>query len=343
MKKIYALVCGLFAMTAVNAQVTSAEMPAIGDAVFYKVINVNTFNELPAITGVGVTWDYSTIVEKIDTVQYLYVDPATTAETDSFPGAMVAEATAGINGHFFFSSDASNFYRDGFFSDELKMVYSNKLKLCALPFDFGTAFTDTYTGTGWMTGVPAPASLDDGTYSFDVQGKGTLVLPIGYFNNVMRVYYEESFSVKADIGTGTPMTIFTITEYGYEYWKAGVTKPILTFYSTNTTDFSGGNSTTKAARYQKKLTPDGTGSINESASLNCFMSPNPATDKLQLQLATGSIAQVDIYDMIGQLVLSSRPAATFVSLDITSLESGMYSVRITSDNEQVVMQKLIKK
>jgi hypothetical protein len=224
------------------------------------------------------------------------------------------------------------------------MTYSNKLKLCPLTFDFGTNFSDVYTGDGWMTGVPAPATIDDGTFSFDVQGVGTLNTPIGYFNNVYRVYYEEEFSVKSDfMGTGSPVTIITVTEYGYEYWKAGVTKPILTFYSTNITDMGGGNTTEKAARYQKKLTPDGIGSVNETSQLNCSMAPNPASDRVHLQLASGTISKVEVFDMVGKLVLSNQSESNLLTLDISALESGLYSVRVTADDHSVSVQKLIKR
>ena len=41
-----------------------------------------------------------------------------------------------------------------------------------------------------MTGLPDTTIIDNGTYSFDVDGSGTLILPQGYFNDVYRVYYE---------------------------------------------------------------------------------------------------------------------------------------------------------
>ena len=343
MKKLITCLATLLLIPGLYAQITINEMPDVGDDVMYKVINENTFDPLPTTTGVNVTWDYTGIYERSDTIIYSYIDPSTTPEADSFPTSMVAEATEGITGHFFFSSDAGAFYRDGFYTADLQIFYSNKLKLCQLPFEFGDDYTDTYAGNGWMTGVPNPVTIDDGSFYFEVQGVGTLRMPSGYWDSVFRVYYEEEFSVKTDLGIGSPVTVLTINEFGYEYWKPGVVKPILTYYSTNITDLGVGNTTEEAARWQKWLTPDGTNpsSIAEVSREEITVSPNPANDLVKVSISSGMINKVEMIDMLGKTMFSKDVAAHVVSINVSSYRSGIYFIRIWNDQNQLTTRKLV--
>lgn len=335
MRKTYILLFGVFCAFSGLAQITNSEMPAIGDTLIYQNINKNGFDTYTSIVGIGVEWNYINIIEKIDSVEIDYIDPATCPEDTSFPSATVAEAMSGVNGHFFYELGSGEFYRNGFYdgSNNLIIPYTDKLKLYQLPFQFGTSFSDNYTCTNGVFST-YPAIIDDGSYSSDVDGSGILRLPTGYFNNVFRIYYEESFTLKADIGMGY-MGMVQIDEYGYEYWKAGHVKPLLTYYNTTTYDLvQGGSSNDVGVRYDKHANPDGLNpGINENTnnfSVNVF--PNPSTGIIHIDyLNSNKRASLEIFDAVGKRVCMHDLEYSDNIIDISGLERGIYLIKVFSE------------
>lgn len=234
MKKLFTFCAwAIFGTSVAFAQITSAEMPVVGSSITYREINKNGFDVYQTMNGLNQVWDYRAALLKSDTVVLSYVNADTTAITDSFASATIAEAISGASGYMFYRSDATGFYRTGFYdaSQGITMPYNNELKMYTLPFDFSSVMTDDYTCTnGWIVsgGTPMPATITDGTFSAEATGKGKLRLPAGTYNDVFRVYYEESFTIAINM-MGMTMNMAKIEEYGYEYWQAGEVKPILVY------------------------------------------------------------------------------------------------------------------
>ena len=68
--------------------------------------------------------------------------------------------------------------------------------------------------------------------------------------------------------------------------------------------------------------------------------PNPATNALNVE-STMSIEKVSVYNLLGQEVISRTPNTELVTLDVASLQSGVYIVR-TSINGNVSSSRFIK-
>jgi hypothetical protein len=320
-------------------------MPVIGDTVIYKDINKNTFTELTGVTGVGVTWDYTGLYEASATFPFYYMDPADmpAPQPDSFPQATVCDSSPGINGHFYFRLAGNNFYRDGIWSSSLMMPYNDPLKLYELPFAFGTNFTDSYTGVGSMGSGIDSVYINNGTYSFDVQGVGTLKLPTGRFDSVFRVMYSEDFAIKFDL-ISPGATLLTVSEYGYEYWKQGQVRPILTFYQTTIDDMSGGHSVTKSVKMNKQAIPDGPNSgvvENSLPELNIY--PNPATGPVNIEFTGNGNTLIELFDVVGKLLYSENSMMNKIVIDLSNFQSGLYQIKITSEAGSSVTKKLILK
>ncbi|TKS55851.1 T9SS type A sorting domain-containing protein [Mesohalobacter halotolerans] len=81
---------------------------------------------------------------------------------------------------------------------------------------------------------------------------------------------------------------------------------------------------------------------------NSFFSlyPNPAKDivNIQTSLPLGSQATVEVYNMLGQLVISQTQAISYTSLHIgvNALEAGVYLVKLTDQDGYSQTQELIK-
>lgn len=68
--------------------------------------------------------------------------------------------------------------------------------------------------------------------------------------------------------------------------------------------------------------------------------PNPATNDVILE-ATNKIDYIEIYSMLGQLVIKQNIAATSTQIDVSKLQSGNYILKVYSDNAESI-NKLVK-
>jgi hypothetical protein len=75
--------------------------------------------------------------------------------------------------------------------------------------------------------------------------------------------------------------------------------------------------------------------INHSASSKISVYPNPATGRINIQ---GEVAQVDIYSVQGQLLLSDNRNV----IDVAGLNKGFYLVSVTDKTDHKAMVRLIK-
>lgn len=80
--------------------------------------------------------------------------------------------------------------------------------------------------------------------------------------------------------------------------------------------------------------------IND-AELSIGIYPNPASDYLFIELNTVETAQIQVYDMKGSLRLSQNIALNNNAIDLSELENGFYSLKITAQNE-VLSHKFFK-
>jgi hypothetical protein len=70
--------------------------------------------------------------------------------------------------------------------------------------------------------------------------------------------------------------------------------------------------------------------------------PNPATDILRIARATTDKAQVDIYNSIGVMVLSFEMNGAEMEINVATLHSGMYLVRLI-DKQTNSVQRFVKR
>ena len=79
-------------------------------------------------------------------------------------------------------------------------------------------------------------------------------------------------------------------------------------------------------------------SFTENKGLNVY--PNPANDYIIVE--SDGIQEVEIYDMMGRKLISHK-AETSSTIDVSALSSGIYLVRTIDSDNNITMQKIIKK
>ena len=87
---------------------------------------------------------------------------------------------------------------------------------------------------------------------------------------------------------------------------------------------------------------DGALSTSEARRLKFEMFPNPASDKVRIQLPSGAEnATVEFYDSLGRLALSKKVTRINNQMDVNALSKGIYILKVfTAD--QIGSQKFIK-
>ena len=87
---------------------------------------------------------------------------------------------------------------------------------------------------------------------------------------------------------------------------------------------------------------EGALSTSEARSLKFEMYPNPASDKVSIQLPSGAEnATVEFYDSLGRLALSKKVTRINNKMDVNALSKGIYILKVfTAD--QIGSQKFIK-
>ena len=81
-------------------------------------------------------------------------------------------------------------------------------------------------------------------------------------------------------------------------------------------------------------------SINEVNSL-IEIHPNPTTDILNVSISEEGVSRLEIYNLMGKLVLSKELQNGNNIIDVSNLNAGMYQSRITSGNNILSTEKLI--
>ncbi|MEO8760988.1 MAG: T9SS type A sorting domain-containing protein, partial [Bacteroidia bacterium] len=70
--------------------------------------------------------------------------------------------------------------------------------------------------------------------------------------------------------------------------------------------------------------------------------PNPSSGTFNLQISENENTSIEVYNAIGQKVLTQKLQSNVTELNLVDFNSGIYNVRIIKDNELVYQTKMIK-
>jgi len=264
-------------------------------------------NLSPGNAGANQTWDYSAIQadsygisENVPIANAPHRTTFTTANTCS-------HFTGSLGEIWTYSLITPTKY------EEIGIVYvgvamvnlsSNPRTFVEFPYTYNKTINDTYA----VSGI---------TYSFSTlyDAYGTLRLPFGTFNNVVRQKRIENAS--------TEYTWFNVNP----------------FYPICTVNVSNGSSSITMI---KNL---GTLATEQFDGKSAVVSPNPTTDIVNIQFSeqmSGAIA-TEIFDISGKMIFSrTETASTHAEIDLSDFDSGVYFLKITN-NGKTSTQKIIKK
>lgn len=330
MRLLLLLLIGVFFAAELNAQhtLTTEYFPSIGSEFTFRRTSTQGF-QIPdgVLTGNGYTWDYSSLPDTGSTLTIRYIDPASTPYTSNFPDANLAlqiQKRDSLDHYTYFLSNSSGFITLGEVSEQQQVsavitFYEPAVRLPDLPLEY----MDSANGWTDLNGQFAGNTTMDYSYVYD--GYGTLILPTGTFDQVVRLKtITNSKGYTIDQSAETTRYSWLSAQGGHE---------LLVFTEQIVTGFS--PSRGSSFLYNMDATPVALahGSFDQNV-MTVF--PNPAVNNISLAgLPSGASIHVAIHNLSGQAVVSKTITTSngVAGLDLAGIASGLYLVQAQSDGK----------
>ena len=192
--------------------------------------------------------------------------------------------------------------------------------------------------TGW-SGYFNQDATTDGIWKY----VGVLALPVADFLTADTALTLGSPAHFTNLSTGKPSSYLWTFQGGSPATSTLKTPPAIMYNSPGDFDVTlkvtsdmGTNTDVKAAY----IHVGGVG-INEQTKATILIYPNPATDFVNVS-ATHDIVQVQLYNLVGQVVMTQKVDGKKVALNTSSLKSGVYSLKVVmsdgSIDKKIVIQ-----
>ncbi|MBW7866712.1 MAG: T9SS type A sorting domain-containing protein [Brumimicrobium sp.] len=355
MKRILLAVSTFLVGTSLMAQApfTQTNAPQVGDATTYFVLDSTAAN-LDATVGTGVTWDYSgtaaaapgltnaASVITPTTAPYSIDFPLATEELviDNFMTTYTATTSSTLNSKgFIFTSDASG---------DIVVKFNtgaNDANVFNYPYGLNDAVTnDAFTGTATVDGAAigygsGPMNLDvTGIINTKFDGYGTLKLANNTYTNVKRVKITENATAKYFT---VPIAAIGITQY--EYYDHDNSRLPIFIHSKMDFDLSAIGQPVSSRTVVMSIDDPNTSNISSEISGEFKVYPNPATNQLNIvnPSANGETVIV-LVDNLGRTVYSTTSNDITTTIDVTSLNKGIYFVNVIEGNTKSVQKIVIE-
>jgi len=322
MKKALLFVAAISGALHVCAQptITAAGCNPVAGETFYGRYCSTTGVTLGA-TGAGVTWNMAGLtVTDYDTVQYQAC--AGTPYCDTFPGSTLAVQYD--DEYDYFVTDATKFAATGFgMPSGGSQYYSDPISYMVYPMLYNTVKIDSY-----VSSQPAFQTYSYGIDTFKADAYGTLILPTGTYNNVLRVHMIAISTDSMDFTT--PAMVSHRRSDIYMWYKEGFHNPLMTMYY----DTSGTGVSHLGDVSYYLYTPSGIDKVKEH-TLATQVYPNPAMNEvhIKMHLNNGGKVSIAATDMAGRAVGYAyeefvNGGTTDMKYDIAGLPNGMYILKI---------------
>lgn len=76
--------------------------------------------------------------------------------------------------------------------------------------------------------------------------------------------------------------------------------------------------------------------------MDCKISPNPTKDFIVVSMPTNMIFEIEIMDILGKTLLKSQVRENNIRLNVSSLQSGVYFAKVSSNDGNTIVKKFVK-
>lgn len=331
MKTIFTFVLIMFAALAwAQPEITQANLPQTGDHVVIAICS-NPVN--PGNSGAMQTWDMSSLTQT-EEQSFTYIPPAEGPLADSFPEATLC-AQSWQDDYSYYKVNASALTVEGHVvttgaNDTTIIVFSDSEQILELPYTMASSFVDNFEGVSYIPNFGAFPF--DGTLDFEADGYGTLILPTGTYNNVVRYHF---FRSQTNYFNGIPAGTITKEQWA---WVSADFRFWLLLMEENWDGFS----TTPWVWYDKNPYPVNTDIHSpHEATVSVFPNPSRANQKLSISWDKTEQAQIALLRMDGSLIKKENMVLEIGtnSYRCPDVTAGIYILKIET-HEKNITQKL---
>jgi hypothetical protein len=291
--------------------------------------------------GANVTWNFSAITPAGLSTTTTYIDPALTPFASDFAGSNYCASILSPQDSNYTYANLNSVHYDIYGSrsvndgDTSRTDFTNIYTAYIFPFNYGDNFSDTYES--WTVSAAISAhrvSNMDLTYS----GYGTLILPSVTYPNIMllkRNYFSDDTLVIA--GQPSPRTRSGASFTFIDPVQSGNIFSII--YDTTTI----ANPPAVITSYNTCIRTFALDVAENSKSNILSVFPNPATDRLMINVENGShYSGYTISDAEGRAITEEQMIIDYnFAVAIHALPTGIYSIRLFNEAESV-SRKFVK-
>ena len=304
MKRITMLLLLLVSASQAQPVLTAPIFPTEYSVSVYRGSTVGFTN---GSAGANQVWDYSQIITELSGLTMTVIPLATMPFLEEFPNASYCQkwSESGSTYYDVYNLNNNTFESIGFADENSYLRYSDTNLIFQFPYTFNTISTDTF-----LEDRPG-STADSQTRTYDAFG--TLITPFGSFPDVIRQKLESNGSVS------------------YTWFDSRTYQVIL-----------GGNFDNSEVYFFKETTNLGI-SKNENQDFSIY--PNPTNDVFTIYNQNNlNHALVNVYDVSGKaLITNEKFNSDYKNISLKDLSSGLYIVKITDNENQVLYnQKIIK-
>ena len=328
MKKIYALLIAIIPFATYSQSISQSDLPTAGQG-YIMANDTNYTGAIPA-GGMSQTWNYSGLTDQYhDTTSF--VDASTTPFFAAFLSSNLATYDAAGGSYTYFTTNSSGMYLDGQTDGVSAFIPSPALLYIPVPFSYGGSrnsssrivldFVDSSLGTP-VNYRYAFTFLNQ----FSGDGTGSLTIPSGTFNSVLRVKMIQTSldTLYVEIlGNYVPQVTSATQSTNYFFLQSGTQNNMLLQIEADSL-----GTTATASHYYYSNFPASVPSVNNNKDHTPY--PNPATTEIQFKNVLDR-PDIKIYDAAGKLMIYSRLNGN-QPLEVKYLPSGQYFYQMDIDN-----------
>lgn len=279
--------------------------------------------------GANQNWNFGNLVADSSAIVFVEL-PSATPQGGEFPNATAAVVNPDGTQYFQASSGLLELVGPSLLGQTAPL--SNPASYLPFPCTFQTSWEDDFDGSIDLMGFPLSVS---GNVIGIADGYGTLVLPEGTVNDVLRVRRITTTIIDiTGFGSGE------LEENAFAFYRVGLGLPILEIAST-----AGELPLLGPLEFQSlKWVDVTTVGIEDlfSSNIGVEVFPNPATNNVQVNfgLAGGRTVAIELFDINGRQVRSvamntGNSGVHTGMVDVSELSSGVYMLRITDNTGRV--------
>ncbi len=325
------LIIALFIQESAYNQVTITDLdPQVGD--YFSLEGYESSLD-PGSSGANVTWDFSALGVAENEIDYEVVLTDGLDGVANFPLSTKAWIASpdGLGDLIFYMGVENNAMLEygSYFSIDgstAEFNYSDPQKRYDSPLDYEDTGSDDIAGS--LTAGGMELSVFTGDIVYDVDGYGTMIMPEGTYNNVLRVKtIQEELHDLSIMGV-----VQTTTLIGYSYFVEDYPLPVLIIEDSESYVFGElvdeFSSTTHLISYNgvplniEELTIDN----------SILIYPNPSTDHINIKMNYEGFADLKILNIDGKTVRSQLMQSN-TKVNVADLIPGYYIVEILIDGQ----------